>query len=200
LVEGKVPTVRSQDLHQPEPAKLASSSGGGLNSSNFSGNVIGLQPPRQPTPDLDIPIRATSFGTPIPTRPSEEATDRDKKAKLALQTAEAHVKACELAEAEGWYRETIRQSPRSSYAGTASDRLKNLRTAKSAPQSAEPPLAETSPDLNALQLRVLWEAAQQYREAVESGDALRIAECRKSLDSVLKVTKEPAGTSPGVTN
>ncbi|HVK13692.1 MAG TPA: hypothetical protein VM597_33405 [Gemmataceae bacterium] len=39
---------------------------GGLNSRNFSGNVLGLQTPRQPTPDLDIPIRATSFGRAIP--------------------------------------------------------------------------------------------------------------------------------------
>jgi type II secretory pathway component GspD/PulD (secretin) len=33
---------------------------------NFSGNVIGLQTPGVPTPDLDIPIRATSFPRAVP--------------------------------------------------------------------------------------------------------------------------------------
>jgi hypothetical protein len=40
-----------------------------------------------------------------------------------------------------------------------------------------------------LQLRVLWEAARQYREAVERGDAVQIDKCARSLDSALKVTK-----------
>ncbi len=39
---------------------------GGINGRNFSGNVIGLAAPRVPTPDLDIPIRATSFGRAVP--------------------------------------------------------------------------------------------------------------------------------------
>jgi type II secretory pathway component GspD/PulD (secretin) len=38
----------------------------GLNAQNFGGNVIGLQSPKIPTPDLDIPIRATSFGRAVP--------------------------------------------------------------------------------------------------------------------------------------
>lgn len=39
---------------------------GGRFNRNFSGNVIGLQAPGLATPDLDIPIRATSFQHAIP--------------------------------------------------------------------------------------------------------------------------------------
>ena len=38
----------------------------GINHNNFTGNVAGLQLPGIPTPDLDIPIRATSFGRAVP--------------------------------------------------------------------------------------------------------------------------------------
>ena len=38
-------------------------------SRRFVGNVIGLQIPGTPTPDLDIPSRCTSFGGPIPPFP-----------------------------------------------------------------------------------------------------------------------------------
>jgi type II secretory pathway component GspD/PulD (secretin) len=38
----------------------------GVNNRNFGGNVLGLQVPGVPTPDLDIPIRATSFGRAVP--------------------------------------------------------------------------------------------------------------------------------------
>ena len=139
-VTGRVLPAINRDLHQPEPVKPA---GNGINSRNFSGNVIGLQAPRQPTPDLDVPIRTTSFGPRF--LPHEEGdTVDDRKARLAFETAETHRTACELSEAERWYRETIRQAPRSTFAGTAAERLKNLRTVQFTPQSAEPPLAETS--------------------------------------------------------
>ncbi len=39
---------------------------GPVNNSNYSGNVVGLQLPGVPTPDLDIPIRATSFNKAVP--------------------------------------------------------------------------------------------------------------------------------------
>ena len=38
----------------------------GINKNNFSGNVVGLQIPHIATPDLDIPIRATSFNRAVP--------------------------------------------------------------------------------------------------------------------------------------
>jgi type II secretory pathway component GspD/PulD (secretin) len=38
----------------------------GVSDTDFGGNVVGLQLPRVPTPDLDIPIRATSFGRAVP--------------------------------------------------------------------------------------------------------------------------------------
>jgi type II secretory pathway component GspD/PulD (secretin)/tetratricopeptide (TPR) repeat protein len=38
----------------------------GLNHKNFTGNVAGLQVPGIPTPDLDIPIKATSFARAVP--------------------------------------------------------------------------------------------------------------------------------------
>ena len=39
---------------------------GSPTNANYSGNVIGLQTPGVPTPDLSIPIRATSFGKAVP--------------------------------------------------------------------------------------------------------------------------------------
>ena len=38
----------------------------GISSRNFQGNVVGLQVPGVATPDLDIPIRATSFNRAVP--------------------------------------------------------------------------------------------------------------------------------------
>ncbi|MCE9533588.1 MAG: hypothetical protein K8T89_21055 [Planctomycetes bacterium] len=37
-----------------------------VNDNNIKGKILGLQAPGIPTPDLDIPIRATSFGPSIP--------------------------------------------------------------------------------------------------------------------------------------
>jgi type II secretory pathway component GspD/PulD (secretin) len=37
-----------------------------ISNRNYSGNVVGTQIPGVPTPDLDIPIRATSFGRAVP--------------------------------------------------------------------------------------------------------------------------------------
>jgi hypothetical protein len=165
-VTGKVPPAISQDLNQPEPAKPEDRRHGA--GRYFSGTVLPLKAVR--TPDLDV--------------------KDERKVKLAFETAETHRTACELSEAERWYRETIRQAPRSTLAGTAAERLKNLRTTQFTPQSEEPPLAANSPELPALQLRVLWEAARQYRAAVESGDAVQIDRCARSLDSALKVTKQ----------
>ncbi|WP_020469063.1 hypothetical protein [Zavarzinella formosa] len=39
---------------------------GAPNNQSFSGNVVGLQTPGVPTPDLNIPIRATSFSKAVP--------------------------------------------------------------------------------------------------------------------------------------
>ena len=47
-------------------AKALNGSITGVNNRNFSGNVVGLAVPGVPTPDLDIPIRATSFAKAIP--------------------------------------------------------------------------------------------------------------------------------------
>jgi hypothetical protein len=116
--------------------------------------------------------------------------DSDRKARLALETAETHFIACERAEAERWFREAIRQAPRSTFAATASDRLKAIRAAAQSAQSAEPPLADEGTEVVALQLRVLHEAARQYREAIQAGDPIRIDACAKSLDTALKATKQ----------
>ncbi len=51
----------------PTNAKpIGNSTSGGLNNQNFKGNVLGMAVPGVPTPDLDIPIRATSFGRAVP--------------------------------------------------------------------------------------------------------------------------------------
>jgi type II secretory pathway component GspD/PulD (secretin) len=56
-----VPT-NAQPVGGPQSGQVI---GGGFNR-NFSGNVIGLQAPGIATPDLDIPIRATSFQHAVP--------------------------------------------------------------------------------------------------------------------------------------
>jgi hypothetical protein len=63
-------------------------------------------------------------------------------------------------------------------------------------QSREPPLADDTRDTTALQLRVLWEAAQQYRAAVESGDRVKIEKCARTLDEALKQTRDTAKSVP----
>ena len=59
-------------------------------------------------------------------------------------------------------------------------------------QTAEPPFADKDKaglELSAIQLKVLWEAARQYREAVRDGDEKRIGATGRTLDAVLRQTK-----------
>ncbi|HKB01425.1 MAG TPA: hypothetical protein VKD90_04355 [Gemmataceae bacterium] len=51
---------------QPIGGPPTGSTIGGRFNRNFTGNVIGMQIPGVPTPDLDIPIRATSFNRAVP--------------------------------------------------------------------------------------------------------------------------------------
>src|SRR5262249_59453001 len=51
---------------QPVGGPLTGQTIGGRFNRNFSGSAIGLQLPGVPTPDLDIPIRATSFARAVP--------------------------------------------------------------------------------------------------------------------------------------
>lgn len=61
-------------------------------------------------------------------------------------------------------------------------------------QTAEPPFAEktpeVAPDLSAIQLKVLTEAARQFREAVTDGNKTQIEQTGKMLDAVLKQLKK----------
>jgi len=63
-------------------------------------------------------------------------------------------------------------------------------------QTREPPLADAPADTTALQLRVLWEAAQQYRTAIESGDRAKIEKCARTLDEALKQTRDTVNSIP----
>lgn len=113
----------------------------------------------------------------------------------AFALAEYHFKACNGDEARQWYREVVRLAPRSPQAAIAHDRLgrehqsDEPRLARPS-QTIEPPLASAT--LSELQLRVLWEAAKQYKDAVEQGDQTNIAKAGKVLDDALKVTRAPA--------
>jgi type II secretory pathway component GspD/PulD (secretin) len=51
---------------KPVGGPITGNSISGISDRNFSGNVIGLQVPNVPTPDLDIPIRPTSFARAVP--------------------------------------------------------------------------------------------------------------------------------------
>ena len=76
--------------------------------------------------------------------------------------------------------------------GSRNDERRPLVTPAGDTQSAEPPFAAKdagAPDLAALQLKVLREAARQYRDAVAGGDKTLTAQTGKTLDAVLKQTK-----------
>ncbi len=76
--------------------------------------------------------------------------------------------------------------------GSRNDERRPTVTHAGDTQSAEPPFAAKdagAPDLAALQLKVLREAARQYRDAVAGGDKTLTAQTGKTLDAVLKQTK-----------
>jgi type II secretory pathway component GspD/PulD (secretin) len=79
---------------------------------DFSGNVVGLQLPNIPTPDLDIPIRATSFGRAIPPFGGFTNTLQEGGVSLGL----AFLSECQvqmfLEAAQGDTRSNVMQAPR----------------------------------------------------------------------------------------
>ncbi len=183
--DGKVPPRITQDLNQPEPTSTPR-----LLPESIRGTS-------QPTP-LPLPTAGPTgevvnrlLGTSKVRRASAVAPESaiDHKARLAFETAEAHFEACESAEADAWYREVIRLAPDSSYAAAAANRLSALLPVRF-DESREPPIAGNELDLSAVQLRVLWEAARQYKEAIASGERTRIDDCSRTLESVLRLTKK----------
>jgi type II secretory pathway component GspD/PulD (secretin) len=79
---------------------------------NFNGNVIGLQTPGVPTPDLDIPIRATSFGRAVPPFGGFNNSFADGGISLGL----AFLSECQvqmfLEAAQGDTRTNVMQAPK----------------------------------------------------------------------------------------
>lgn len=177
----KVPSRHESDLHQAEPITPS-----GLPSTSPSS-------PTSPKNPLPSAIGLEGLGQLVVARsigPLNGDTDPmiDRKARLAFDTAETHFRSCEVADADRWYREVIRLAPSSLLAALADERLnRSNKPAKPKHETNEPPLAVLS--LDAAQLKVLWEAARQYRQAIESGDQVRIDRCSKSLDMILQLTE-----------
>jgi len=182
-VDGKVPPAITQDHFQPErlpaPRLLPES-------------ILDPKPRHAPETagalrDFDMSFRLTSFK-------QENGRSPDWKARAAFDMAEEHRRACDLPEARQWYREVIKLSPGSNLAQAALERLREGQVVPAgATETREPPLADAV-DIPELQLRVLWEAARQFKEAVDSGDKLSIEKCGRSLDAALKQTG-PAPTA-----
>jgi hypothetical protein len=189
-VNGRSTPAITQDHHQPEaapvPRLLPTPILQAPRSREFVESVIGLQQPGVPTPDLDIPIRATSFGQ----RNWSGAGPDDWKARSVLEVAELHFRSCDAEEARKWYREVIKLAPGTVYAKLANERLDQTNILPAgATESREPPLADAAGDIKELQIRVLWEAARQYKAAVDSGDRLEIGKCARGLEAALKHTR-----------
>jgi len=85
---------------------------GGRLSRNFGGNVLGLQLPGVPTPDLDIPIRATSFPRAVPPFGGFNNTFTDGGVSLGL----AFLSECQvqmfLEAAQGDTRTNVMHAPK----------------------------------------------------------------------------------------
>jgi hypothetical protein len=186
-VDGKVPPPITQDHYQPAklpPPRLLPES------------VLDPKPrhgPETAASDVDVPVRFSSYGRRF-TLQSENGRSLDWKARAAFDMAEEHRRSCDLPEARQWYREVIKLAPGSNLAQAALDRLREGQVISAgATETREPPLADAV-DIPELQLRVLWEAASQFKEAVDSGDKHSIEKCGRSLGAALKQTTPASAT------
>jgi hypothetical protein len=165
-INGRATPAITQDHFQPEsappprllplqvregkPAKLAPPT---------ADNLIGIQVPGVPTPDLDIPILpfglrlikdlpsaldAPTFRMPLlPWCESKIVVD-EWKARKALEMAEVYFEACELEDARVWYQEVIKLAPGTKVSAIAAERLERTKVRPAAGQSSEPPLADAN--------------------------------------------------------
>jgi len=181
-VDGKVPPPITQEHFQPDrapPPRLLPES------------ILDPKPKHAPENaellGLDRPMRASAFSHwPLA---MENGRPADWRARAAFDMAEEHRRACDLTEARQWYREVIKLSPGSNLAQAALERIRDAQVVPAgATETREPPLADGD-DIFGLQLQVLWEAARQFKEAVDSGDKPNMEKCGRSLDQALRQTK-----------
>jgi hypothetical protein len=133
------PRMLPQQVREANPPKPALPA-----AEKWAGNVIGLQAPGVPPPDLDKPIRGFSTGPSI--APFEEGgLGQGWKARAALEVAEMHFEACDLDDARAWYQEVIKLAPGTKCAATAAERLRQTTVLPAGGQSSEPPLADANP-------------------------------------------------------
>src|SRR5262245_25805081 len=199
-VDGKVPPPITQEHFQPvllPPPRLLPESilnpnpRHGPDTATGASRRVGLELPEIPVPDLDIPIRPSGGGRAVPSAcDAEGGRPADWKARVAFNMAEEHRQACDTADARHWYREVIKLAPGSNLAQAALELLREGQVVPAgATETREPPLADSGDDIPALQLQVLWEAARQFKEAVDSGDKLHVEKCGRSLDQALRQTR-----------
>jgi hypothetical protein len=152
-VSGRATPAITQDHYQPEaapPPRLLPQQIRDWNPSKpappaavrQTTTIFGRQLPSIPTPDLDVPIRASGHAIP-PLGIADPALDW--KARAALDVAEMFFDACDTGEARAWYTEVIKLAPDSKYAKTASERLSRMQVIPAGGQSDEPPLADAGP-------------------------------------------------------
>jgi hypothetical protein len=176
-VNGRSTPAITQDHHQPETAPAP---------RVLPNRVLNLTPSK-----TDPMVRLAAL--------SEDRGTAGWKARATLEVAELHFRSCDAEEARKWYREVIKLAPGSEYAEFANERLDQTNILPAgATESREPPLAEATGHIKELQIRVLWEAARQYKAAVDSGDRDEIGKCSRGLEAALKYTRpaEPPGSIP----
>jgi hypothetical protein len=180
-VDGKVPSSLTQDYFQAEqapPCRLPES-------------VTDSWLPRYTPPTAEASLGGALAGLEITpgfrlVSATSTSTTTISRARVAFDMAERHFHSCDAEEARRWYREVMRLAPGSLFAIVSAERLNQKPNDAPKPESAEPPLADAPAEITALQVRVLWEAARQYKEAVDSGDRIHIDNAGKTLDALLK--------------
>ena len=183
--DGKVPTPMEQDHFQVaktvEPRLLPIS-------------ILELKPAKYepPTATVSTTAQPADSGILLVAWIATEPARQHVRAKEAFDTAEKLFKSCESLEARKWYQTVVALSPGSEVAQIAEKRLSQTTVARFGDiQTGEPPFAdkEVPAEVIAVQLKVLREAARQYREAVANGNKKQIEETERTLDAVLRQTK-----------
>jgi hypothetical protein len=129
------PRVLPQQVRETEPSRTAPPTAG-----KFTGNVIGLQAPGTPTPDLDVPISMNGWA--LRSMTADRVRLDGLKAQLALNIAEMHFNACEPAEARQWYLEVLKLAPGTRAAMLAEVGLNKTKVLPAGGETREPPLAD----------------------------------------------------------
>lgn len=124
-VNGRVTPAITQEFFEPAPSPRV-----------LPAQILTPEaPPNVPTAGRGAPLVRPAAG-------AEVMGGNRWKARLALEVAEMHSRACDVTEARRWYQEVIKLAPTSEFAATAAERLNPAEVIPAGAQSREPPLAD----------------------------------------------------------